>query len=108
MDFAFLNSELRDVCEDRNVAIEKLGHYAAVELGTRLADMEAHATVAEYAALFDDVTIRSPTELELKLTTGQLLVFCAGHVKVPALPSGETDWSKVTKIRIVSLEVIDG
>lgn len=90
------------------MAIEKLGHHAAVELGSRLADMEALATVADYAALFGDLTARSPTELELRLTAGQSLVFCAGHVKVPVLPSRETDWSRVTKIRFVSLEVIDG
>jgi hypothetical protein len=109
VDFAFSTTELRDVCEDRSMAIDTLGNHAALELGERLADMEAHSTVADFAALFgDDISVRSASELAVRLKAGCDLVFCAGHVKVPATASGETDWSKVTKVKILALEVAHG
>lgn len=109
MDFAFSTTDLRDLCEDRSVAIDTLGNHVALELGERLADMGAHTTVADFAALFsDDISVRSPSELSVRLKSGRNVVFCAGHVKIPVMASGETDWRKVTKVKITALEVVDG
>lgn len=105
MEFAFSTTGLRDICEDRNVAIGSVGKHAAVELSERLADMEAHSTVADFAALFyGEVFERSPSELALRMRAGYELVFCAGHVRVPETERGDTDWSRVTKIKILALE----
>lgn len=69
--------------------------------------MEAYPTVGEFIALFvEDIIFRSPTELAVRLKAGYAIVFCAGHVEIPLDDNGETDWSRVSKIKITALEVV--
>lgn len=109
VEFAFASVELRRICENRKRATTVMGPEAARELTKRLADLVAFATVAEVADLFpDDIIDRSPTERALRLEAGHDLVFCAGHVLVPTNDGGGTDWTKVSRIRIIALEAHDG
>ena len=81
----------------------------AYELAQRLADIDAAATVAELANLFpDDIVDRSGGERALRLEAGHDLVFCVGHVEIPVLNEGSTDWTRVSRIRITALEARDG
>lgn len=109
VELAFATVELRSTCENRRRATIVLGPEAARELTQRLADLAAFATVAELADLFpNEITDRSPTERALCLQAGHDLVFCAGHVEVPMNDEGGTDWTKVSRIRIVALEARNG
>ena len=74
----------------------------------RLADIEALDTSAEFATLFpDDVLDRSPHERSLRLLTGHKIVFRSGHVNTPTTRTGATNWTEVTRMRIVALEASD-
>jgi hypothetical protein len=105
VELAFASLELRSICESRRRATNLLGAEGARELAQRLADLSALATAAELADLFpNDVVDRSPSERALRLQAGLDLVFCAGHVNVPVLEGGLTDWTRVSRLRIIALE----
>jgi hypothetical protein len=105
VEFAFGTVALRSLCEIRRRATTVLGAEAARELAQRLADLSALTTVAELADLFpDDIVDRSRSERALRLQAGNDLVFCAGHVEVPVLEDGSTDWTRVSRIKILALE----
>jgi hypothetical protein len=102
LEFTFATIELRGVCESRRKAIVALGAEVAHDLAERLADLSALGTVAEFFDLFPEgFEKRSATECALKLKEEREILFCAGHVKVPKIESGETDWAKVTRIKII-------
>jgi hypothetical protein len=108
LELSFSTLELRDICERREVAVATLGIPAALELEQRLADIEACNTVADLMSLFpDDIIDRSPDERSFLLTTGHAVVFRSGHVKTPTTSAGATDWERVTRIRIIALEIGD-
>jgi hypothetical protein len=105
VELAFATTRLRSICENRRTAKAALGADAALELAQRVADLSALSTAAELSDLFaDDVIDRSPSERSLRLRAGYNLVFCAGHVEVPLVEDGSTDWSEVSRIRILALE----
>jgi hypothetical protein len=108
VELAFATTRLRRLGENRRTAKAALGADAAAELVARLADLSASATVAGLGDLFgDDIVDRPPSERSLRLQTRYNLVFCAGHVVVPLDPDGATDWTKVTRIRVLALEARD-
>ena len=105
VELAFASLELRSICESRRRATNLLGAEAARELAQRLADLSALTSAAELADLFpNDIVDRSRGERALRLQAGQDLVFCAGHVDVPVLEDGLTDWTSVSRLRILALE----
>jgi hypothetical protein len=109
VELAFATVELRSICENRRRATTVMGPEAARELTQRLADLAAFATIAELADLFPaDIIDRSPTERALRLQAGHDLIFCAGHVQVPTNEDGVTDWTRVSRIRIIALEARNG
>lgn len=86
-----------------------MGAEAARELSQRLADLAAVATVAELVDLFPtNVIDRSPTERAVRLRAGHDLIFRAGHVQIPVTEDGGTDWTRVSRIRIIALETRNG
>jgi hypothetical protein len=109
VELVFATVELRNICENRKRATAAMGPEAARELSQRLADLAAFATVAELADVFPtDIIDRSPTERALRLQAGHDLIFRAGHVQVPTNEDGETDWVRVSRIRITALEARNG
>ena len=109
MELSFSTSEMRDVCELRASAIEMVGREAALELEQRLADAEAVGCAGDLVALHPDNTVeRSAHELALHFSTGHALVYRSGHVRTPTTPQGATDWVRVTRIRIETIEVPHG
>lgn len=108
MELSFATTELREICEKRDAAVAALGTAAALELEQRLADIEALETAADLGALFPaDVLERSQTERALRLRAGYKIAFRSGHVHTPFTPMGDTDWRKVTRMRILAIEADD-
>jgi hypothetical protein len=108
VELVFATAELRSICENRRRAATVMGDEAARELSQRLADLAALATVADLADLFPaDIIERSPMERALRLQARHDLIFCAGHVQVPTTEGGGTDWTRVSRVRIIALETRD-
>jgi hypothetical protein len=108
LELTFNTAELRDICEKRAVATEKLGYAAARELADRLADIEALDNVADLIELLGQAVCDcGPGEKSFRLEAGFDVVFKSAH---PA-PSGddpEPKWSTITRMKILAIEQING
>jgi proteic killer suppression protein len=100
----FKDKALQQTCEKRAVATRLLGDICAKKLFTRLADLEAAATVA-------DLVAGNPHPLKgdrlgqfaVSLAGGWRLVFAPANDPIPLSEDESVDWSQVT---IVSIEYI--
>jgi proteic killer suppression protein len=102
MEIDFLDKKLRNLCENQREATTKLGADGAKKLRTRLSDLEAASNVSE-------LVVGHPHPLEpdnlrefaVDLSDGKRLVFKPNHEITPLNEHNNTDWSNVTKIKIV-------
>ncbi len=102
LELSFANKALRELCESSVKANRKLGVDVANELRRRVADLRAATSVR-------DLLIGAPRETEedqiaLDLGPSFQLTFCANHNTVPKIESGAIYWSKVSRIKILSVE----
>lgn len=105
MEIAFNSSELRTICEDEGSAKKELEPQVAEKLKHRLADLRAVVSILDLVVgLSSKVDGASSDEKNLDLCNGYSIVFCANHVKNPLMKTGEIDWLRVTRIRILRIE----
>ncbi len=102
LELSFANKGLRQLCESSVKANRKLGVDVANELRRRVADLRAATSVR-------DLLIGAPRETQedqIALNVGPRfqLTFCANHNTVPKIESGAIDWSKVSRVKILSIE----
>ena len=105
MEFAFLNKEIRNICEDENKAKEDLGEEVARILKIRLADLFAATSVF-------DIILGDPKELitegkfefKVDICNGYQLIFSPNHVKNPLTRKNTIDWLKVNRIKIIKID----
>lgn len=109
MELNFLTVELRDICEDRAVAINKLGPVIGVRLGALLADIEAVDTLCELSALhaadFDEVEVE---EYRLRVAPETALALRPGGAKPPRHEDGRIDWSRLDRLSVMGIETPNG
>ena len=105
LQFTFASENLRELCEKRAAASEAFGDVLTRELSAHLADMDAASAVSDLFELFGAQLINVPPHsLRLTLISGLSVDFCAAHVKVPMDTQGVTDWTKVTRIKVMNIE----
>jgi toxin HigB-1 len=105
MQLAFATKSLRQLCENGARAKRDLGLQMAEQLRGRLADLRAAMSVK-------DLVVGRPREVDgmpkshiaVDLYEGYHIVSCANHNSIPILESGDVDWSKVTRIKILRIE----
>ena len=105
LEIAFDAKALRTVCEREARAKRDLGARVAEMLKHRLADLRAATSVS-------DLIAGNPRELNgagrrqmiVELCEGYRIVFCANHSKVSMIESGDLDWSRVNRIKILRIE----
>lgn len=102
LDIAFENRDLRSICEHDDKAKEHYGEQIADKLKRRLADLRAVADVTELVA-------GNPAEIgenKYKLDLGDHyhLIFVSNHIRIPVLNEDKIDWTKVKRIKILSIE----
>lgn len=109
MELNFLSAELRDICENRAVALEKLGPVIAVQLGVRLADIDAVETLEELAALYPDELSEADGEsFMLRLAPDSVLALQAGNVNPARHEDGDIDWSQLDRLTVTGIEAPNG
>ena len=104
MKLNFKDKKIRELCEKRAVADQKLGAACARKLRARLDDLDAASRVT-------DLTTGNPHPLKgnrqgqfaLDLAGGWRLVFAPAHDPLPVRDDQSIDWSQVT---IVCIEFI--
>jgi len=105
LEISFDTEEVRDLCERRSIATERLGQPAALALERCLADIEATDNMIELATLLPgEVQTVSPNERKIPIGTNLMLLVRSGHAVLPELSTGETDWTRVTRLRIMAIE----
>jgi plasmid maintenance system killer protein len=105
LELAFDKKLLRQLCENETRAKRDLGVRVAEKLKRRLADLRA-------AKCVKDLVAGRPRELDgdrcrhiaVDLCEGCRIVFCANHNTIPELGSGDVDWSKVSRVKIIEIE----
>jgi len=109
LELAFETQELRAICEVEAEARRKLGDAVAEILKHRLADLRSAASV-------EGVPVGQPRVLEssggrlvaLNLGGGSRLVIGCNHIRPPVTDTGDIDWSRVTRIKILGVEMQHG
>jgi proteic killer suppression protein len=104
LKLSFKDKKIRELCEKRAVADQKLGAACARKLRARLDDLDAASRVT-------DLTAGNPHPLKgnrlgqfaLDLAGGWRLVFAPAHDPLPVRDDQSIDWSQVT---IVCIEFI--
>ncbi len=109
MELAFATKSLRLLSENNDKAIQKYGNETAEKLIHRLADLRASTFVTELilGKPRSTVFLNEPHYL-LDLHDGYNILFCANHINTPILKCGSIDWSKVSRIKIITIGQNDG
>ena len=104
MEIAFESESLRQLCENKAVAICRLGGDVAETLRHRLSDAQAAPS------LLDIVWGNRRTEgrgreqrVLIDLSDEYHLVFSANHVRNPEGPNGDPKWSAITRVKLICI-----
>lgn len=84
-----------------------MGRSVAEKLKGRLADFAAASAVSELFMLpgrLRELSADRRGQLVVDLSEGKQLVFQGGHAKERLLESGEIDWSRVRRVKILGVE----
>lgn len=105
MEISFDTIPLRTLCEDPKVADANYKPAVAATLRNRLADLDAAATVSDLPPVGNprSLLVDEQARYVLDLTSSYALHFCSAHVKTPRLTTGEVDWSKVSRIKLLAI-----
>ena len=99
MQLAFETRQLRDICESENGAEQLLGTETAKELKRRLADLRAAACVGDLPSGGQAGAER----YFFTLSDGSIVELVPNHLKNPLLDSGEVDWRKVVRLKLIRI-----
>lgn len=105
MDISFSTIALRTLCEDPKVADANYKLDVAASLRGRLADIVAADTVLDLPPVGNPrpLFVDEQEQYVLDLTSPYTLHFCSAHVKTPRLATGEVDWSRVSRIKLLAI-----
>lgn len=104
IQLAFQNENIRKVCESTISAKRKYGGIAGSSLHARLADLKAADSPVDLVDLgFATFDQTSNNQIIIFLDDGYSVHATANHKPPPGLP-GQLDWSKVTRVKILSIE----
>lgn len=105
MIVAFQTEKLRAICEEPAAAAKGLGPATASDLRGRLADVRA-------ATDTDDLLVGNPRfagergeYLIIDLGDRATMTWTPNHVTPRTTPTGDTDWTRVTRVRLLEIEV---
>ena len=105
MEIAFSNLSIRTICEDEAHAKKELDPEVAEVLKRRLADLRAARSVTDLATGQPHPLHGADNRhMAVELCNRHRLVICANHAKNPIAGTGELDWPKVTRIKILGIE----
>ena len=105
MDIAFNSKSLRDICESEEILKKHFGNQVGESVKRRLADLRAAASIIDLAV---GTPGELPTEIQpttaVDLPDGYRLIVRPNHLKTPLDSQRRTNWSAVTRIKVMSIE----
>lgn len=103
LELSFEEKALRAVCESELEAKSTLGSALAEALKHRLADLRAATSIHDLLVGNLRESSTSGT-MVLDLADGHQLLFASGHSHTPVTDAGETDWSRVSRVKLLRIE----
>ena len=109
MELAFKSKYLRALCESEKKADKTLGIKVTKKLKARLEDIQAAANAVELTVGNPHI-VNSGTQqhMVVNLDEGYSIEFSANHISNPVTPSGTMNWSKVRRVKILTIRKSDG
>jgi len=104
LEFAFDSKLLRAICETEFQAQSILGPAVAEILKHRLADLRTAKSIKHLVAGRPHISDAANDQFIVELCDNYRIIFCANHIDNPKLSSGEVDWLKVSRIKILAIE----
>lgn len=101
MEFAFASKALRGICEDDSIARKKFGEEVSRILVKRLADLRAASSITGLPPGYP-YTVQGE-EAVFELCQGYQLTIAANHPDNPVTDSGNVDWSRVHRIKVIEI-----
>ncbi|MEH2193525.1 MAG: killer suppression protein HigA [Nostoc sp.] len=102
MDITFADRKLQSLCQQQDLAKQKLGKNCAKKLTARLADLAAVSCVKElFAGRPHPLKGDRAGEFALDLEGAKRLVFKPDNDPIPISEDESIDWSRVTAVCIV-------
>lgn len=102
---AFETPALRDLCEDPSIASKKLSPEVLQSLQTRLADIRAATTILDLPVGIHQVRGERQELLHFDLGSGMQMIWTVNQPSPPMLCGGDIDWSRITRIRLLTIGV---
>ena len=104
MELSFNSRRIREICENTDLAQEFYGQQLADNLRKRLADIDAVLFISDLP-VENLITAHKNETVKISLTPNANLIFCANHVNNPRFKNGKIDWEKVSRIKILKIEI---
>jgi plasmid maintenance system killer protein len=104
---AYQTLAIRDICLRQTKAEAKYGYKVARQLFARMTDLRAADTISELPPVGRPREIPSSRQgsYAIYLTNDYQLVLRVNHEDVPVTKSGKIDWSHVSRVMILGIEV---
>jgi toxin HigB-1 len=105
LEISFSTKELRDLCEQEALAITNIGIRASQALKNRLSDLQAADGVYDVLAGRPSVGLVGTNECYFfELADRYVLTITANHAQPRTVDNGQTDWSRVRRVKVLSVE----
>ena len=105
LELAFDSILLRAICENEEHAKRELGPAVAEALKHRLADIRAATTIKDLMTGRPRLIAGADYQhMVVELFGDYRIVFCANHPNNPVMSSGEMDWMKISRIKLLRIE----
>ena len=105
VEIAFAKKSLRRLCENERAARRSLGASIAARLKRRLADLRAANCVTDLVAGRPrELQSAQPGQMAVDLGKRFQLIFSANHGHDPLMDGVGVNWSKVNRVKILSIE----
>jgi len=107
IQLAFQDENIRKVCESTISAKRRYGGVAGPSLHARLADLKAADSPVDLVDLgFADFDQMDSDQIVIFLDDDYCVHAVANHKPLPGFP-GQLDWSKVTRVKILSIKRVN-
>lgn len=101
MHVGFSSKALRDICEQRKLAVRRFGQEDAELIMHRLADLDAAQTIEDLVIGF--VLVPNVLLQQIIVRPALVISFTSNHLRTPMTSTGTVDWSRVTRIKILKV-----
>jgi hypothetical protein len=104
LELAFDSRALRTICESESAAKRHLGTKVAETLKHRLGDVRAATSIDEVIVGDPRLLDAASEQMVIDLCDGYQIVFSANHPKKPVSETGDLDWAKVSRVKILRID----